>query len=77
MNMKIDIYPEACCEVCNETIHNHLDCPACGKKYASSANYHSLSENNPATITCECGAKFQTKDNPYDDDAEWDRIGLA
>lgn len=73
----ISVYGELCCEVCNETIHNHLDCPVCGKKYATSENYHDLSEDTPHRLECECGAIFETTDFPYDEEATWRQVPNA
>lgn len=75
---KIEIHGEICCEVCNEIIHNHLDCPVCKKQNAPSDNYGHLSEfaeeGQSPTITCACGAIFQTKDCPYDSNAIWEQL---
>ena len=30
--MKLNVCPEMCCEECGNVIHNHFDCPCCGKK---------------------------------------------
>jgi transcription elongation factor Elf1 len=59
----IKVYPEICCEICNETIHNHMDCPCC-KKYTSTDAYFDLQEhigyNAFIEIECEeCGARFR------------------
>lgn len=70
----IAVYGEICCEMCSEVIHNHLDCPVCGKKYASSENFHDLFEYKPRHLVCECGAIFETDGNPYDDDTTWTQV---
>jgi transcription elongation factor Elf1 len=55
---RLEVYGEICCEVCNEIIHNHFNCPVCGKFYAPSANYEYL--ENEDILACElCGAKFK------------------
>ena len=73
---KLNIYPETCCEVCNEIVHNHIDCPICNKKYASTINYGCIvqdSDNGNYNIECTCGAKFHTIEaDPYD--ATWKQI---
>jgi hypothetical protein len=73
----ISVYAELCCEECNEVIHNHLDCPICGKKYAASDNYHDLSADTPHRLECECGSVFETTDFPYDDDTTWRQVPNA
>ena len=77
--MKINITPEVCCEICNEIVHNHFDCPNCQTKYTSSEQYHHLGEypNELIILECEkCKAVFQlVSGKPYDDDAEWKQTG--
>lgn len=75
----IEIYGEQCCEWCNETIHNHFDCPACLKGYAGTDAYcgmHDLWENNIREFECqECNAKFrQTSEQEAEDYTLWTRI---
>ncbi len=55
----LEIYPEICCEECNEVIHNHMDCPVCNKVTGTSlygdVGYLEIGE----TIDCEtCGTPF-------------------
>lgn len=73
---KIEIYSEVCCDWCMEIVHNHMDCPACGRKGAGTAEYHDLNwEGPPCVVTCgECGAEFKTDDYPYDSDSEWEQV---
>ncbi len=72
---ELDISPEDCCELCGEIVHNHLDCPACGKGWSSSDQYYDLSETLPAIIKCEeCGATFTTDKEPYCPWTIWERI---
>lgn len=74
---KLEIYPESCCEICNETIHNHFDCPLCGEKRASTDIYGSLIEmgSGDCVIECKCKAKFYTKAvNPYDSNTIWEQV---
>ena len=71
---KIHITSEIHCEECNEIIHNHIDCPVCGKKWASS-NFMDLNEEDPCILEChECGAQFTTKDPPYGLETEWEEM---
>lgn len=78
--MKIEIYQEICCDYCNDVIHNHIDCPACKKEYASTDAYHCLIDwydyGEVRQIACEeCGAKFRTvKTDGFLDDWEWEQI---
>jgi len=74
---RISVYSEICCEECGEIIHNHLDCPVCGVKWAASDNYHNLGDEKPYQLVCECGAVFETKDYPYDSDVVWTQILLT
>jgi transcription elongation factor Elf1 len=51
---------EICCELCNEVIHNHFDCPSCGEKYASSDCYDYFDYKPGEQVGCEsCGAVFE------------------
>lgn len=74
---RIEVYPEGCCELCNEIVHNHLDCPACGVKNAPSEQYCNLNEDSPIQITCaKCKATFETKTDAYSSDSVWIRVNL-
>lgn len=69
--INLNIYPEICCDFCDEIIHYHIDCPACDTKYAPSTQY---GEMEPFCgcylIECEkCGAEFITKEGLYS--GEW------
>lgn len=59
--MKLNIYPEICCEECNEVIHNHFDCPQCKTDYAGTNRHISLDLLDIGDIlVCEvCLAKFK------------------
>ena len=70
----IEIYPEMCCEICGEIIHNHIDCPVCGKKYAETDNYYGLYESPEDPLVCECGAKFKLVSGSHYYDGEWAQI---
>ena len=68
----IEIYSEICCDLCNEVIHNHIDCcPICKTKYAPTTAYHNLQEFEDKVITCEqCNSTFELlSDNWY-----WEEI---
>jgi len=55
-----EFYPEICCDVCNEIIHNHFDCPICKTHYAGTSIYldfNYLDKNHE--FYCEkCNSKF-------------------
>ena len=66
--MKLKIFPEICCEVCNEVIHNHIDCPICENHRAATENYGEL-ENDDILICERCGSEFKLlSKNWYDFD---------
>ena len=74
--MKIELYPELCCDLCNEVIHNHIDCPACGGQYAATDTYHQI-DTVGEVIQCEgCEARFKLvmMEGCYDE-WEWETIG--
>ena len=55
--MIIEVYEELCCDLCNEIIHTHIDCPACDRRNAGTSIYGELEKGE--TIKCEnCGASF-------------------
>ena len=71
---KINITSEICCDLCNEIVHNHFDCPVCEQKWTS-GNFIDLNEEDPCILHCDsCGAEFITTDSPYDADAEWEEL---
>ena len=77
--LKITIYSERHCDECNDFIHNHMDCPACGLEYAGTDAYGTdLNDHaGDCTLKCEeCGARFHTAgQHPYDEDAEqWEQL---
>lgn len=80
-NIKIELYREYCCDVCNKIIHNHIDCPICGKEYASTDAYYDIYERAceaEVIIQCEeCSARFKliNKKGCYDD-WEWQCIEI-
>lgn len=58
---KTEIYSEICCDICNEVVHNHFECPICKDGYAGTDIYGKMFEDsNIEYITCEsCGAEFE------------------
>ncbi len=54
----VEFYPEICCELCNEVIHNHFDCPVCKKEYAGTSIYTSMHDLSDDFSCEECGQKF-------------------
>ncbi len=65
-------FPEDCCEVCNELIHAHFDCPVCGKKYASTSLYgeglYDVRELKTDGFDCNnCKTHFVLLDNVEED----------
>ncbi len=57
--MKIDFYPEICCDYCNEVIHNHFDCPSCNRKYAGTSMYGEIDSYYTEFSCEECNARFK------------------
>lgn len=75
--MKLEIYPEECCEVCGETIHNHFNCPVCKTRFASTDQYGSFYEEvAPITFSCEeCHTKFKLLSGyVLSCDSEWEIV---
>ena len=68
---RLTITCELCCCDCKEVVHNHIDCPICNIKQAATNIYYELSKEINCTIVCECGAKFQTDEEPYDLNTIW------
>jgi len=55
--VELEVYAEECCELCNDIIHNHIDCPVCKRNYAETDQYCSLYDVKE--LTCEnCGTIF-------------------
>ena len=57
----LEHYPEACCDFCGETVHNHFSCPICEIKYAGTSLYNSIYEEFlPIEFSCEeCNSEFE------------------
>jgi hypothetical protein len=47
--VELEVYAEECCELCGETIHNHIDCPVCKSKYAGTDQYCDLYDKKEVT----------------------------
>lgn len=75
--MKIKFYPEICCEICNEVIHNHMNCPVCEGIDVGTSIYIDLDYVDIGrTMSCEeCGAEFKliSKDSNINN-YEWQKI---
>ena len=70
--MKIELYPEVCCEYCGDTIHNHFNCPCCHVEGAGTSIYCDAKEgfeDGDDTFTCQaCGKEFRlVEDLCYND----------
>ena len=77
--MKLEIYSETCCEMCNEVIHNHFKCPVCNKFTPTDAYYdlgcEDYMEDGKFNIGCqECKTRFITTGKYYDDNTEWEKL---
>ena len=71
----ITIYPETCCDYCNEIIHNHMDCPICKRQTGTSTYCELEKENEIYSIECEvCKSKFETKQNWFDASCVWEQV---
>jgi hypothetical protein len=57
---ELDIYAEIHCDLCNNIIHNHIDCPICLKSNASTNAYFDLHEDESFILECEeCESRFK------------------
>ncbi len=67
---KVKYYSEDCCELCNETIHNHSDCPVCKVKYAGTSVYCDIQDGlkyNQNELSCEgCNTEFHIEKVDYE-----------
>lgn len=59
--MKTNIYQEICCDSCNDTIHNHFDCPECNTERGyQGTDQYSYIHTTTLEIQCEeCKTKFK------------------
>jgi len=72
----VEIYSEICCEECNSTIHNHMNCPVCKTSYASTDCYDEL-DSYYKEITCEeCKTTFKRVSDTWYFDNELEIIHL-
>lgn len=67
--VKFELYPEICCDYCNDVIHNHMDCPVCNEDWAETDMFHDIQldwnygkPEEDVIIQCECGAEFKVFD---------------
>lgn len=49
--MYVRYFSEDCCELCNEVIHNHWNCPFCKEDYAGTSIYRAIKVGD--IIACE------------------------
>lgn len=71
--MNLEFYSEIHCEICNDVMHNHFDCPACGEEYTGTSVYYDIYELETGdTIQCEsCGQEFLLVEKTGDWHDEW------
>lgn len=56
--VELEVYSELCCDLCNDVIHNHIDCPVCKDDYAGTDQYCDL--YNEPKLQCEnCETVFE------------------
>lgn len=56
--VELEVYGELCCDLCNDIIHNHIDCPVCKDSYAETDQYCDLYDETQ--LTCEnCETVFE------------------
>jgi hypothetical protein len=74
--MKIEFYPEICCDECKKVVHNHMDCPACNYQYAPTNQFYDMDYSLGFEIKCEhCYVKFRViKEAHISSDTEWEQI---
>ena len=58
---QLNLVEEICCEMCNQVIHNHIDCPVCNTNFSETDAYCNIRENNVGfIIKCEkCYTEFK------------------
>lgn len=69
--MKLKFYQEICCDLCDDGIHVHFDCPVCNEDNVGTDIYGNLNEHIQKvgdSFSCEnCNAEFSLVDgNCYD-----------
>lgn len=75
--MKIDFFAEICCDMCNDVVHNHFDCPACKTEYAGTDAYGEIDGDYYNQVSCqECEATFKLikKEGFNRDDWDWEQV---
>ena len=77
--MKLEFFPETCCEICGNIIHNHFDCPVCKKENSGTSMYHPVDwlgdVMGDETFHCEeCNTKYKliSKSGNKFDYNEWE-----
>ena len=65
--VELEVYGEICCNLCNDIIHNHIDCPVCKSNYVGTDQYCDLYDEKE--VMCDdCGTTFvKTSDSWYYD----------
>jgi len=62
----LELECEICCDICNEVVHVHFECPACGDKNAGTSCYGApwdMLDQAGDHLSCkECGADFELVD---------------
>jgi len=60
--IELNVYPEICCELCNNTIHTHINCVICKGTYAPTTHYGELEDTN--ILKCKnCKTKYKLLPN--------------
>lgn len=76
-----NVYQEICCDECNDTIHNHFDCPVCNGRGYQGTDQYSYIDRSTLTIQCEdCNNLFERvneNDDWYTDSLEIRKIPNA
>jgi hypothetical protein len=57
MEYEIELYPEECCEECNEIVHVHFSCPVCKDEYAGTS--YDWYDGEKIFECEECDTKFK------------------
>lgn len=71
MIYELEFYPEECCELCMDVIHNHFECPICKDDYASTDIYGDLLDyvkkygDEVFCEECKSGFKWVDGNSPY------------
>jgi len=55
----VSYYGETHCEMCNETVHNHFDCPVCKLRASGMSIYGEIDEYETNFECEECKAEFE------------------